>query len=386
MVVDSTRFKTASSDELFQQPFSVLPKQIPCIKLQLSAHNLQQMLTCIPSQLEQYEQSLQQKVTRFQSASSVRRQYQLVEKELMKLVNNQSEIGQPISFEKARILYDQVAYYLEWAMKELVYATKENLLSFTEKQWNQPKQLDGFLVECETWFDAIFHMTPTFKTANIQEDWIGISDDGMTYSYYVFAGYDVLYDFKTMFKTADVPGFVLNISKFLVRDTTRGKTKTALTEFAYRRVIKGMGIHPHPAHVFTYCSNVAYQLECSDYTLPLLTERKRYQIYRVYQKQKSDTYQLVQYDERKYGVTIDVTNDASAIPLDQVKAQFLACLYTEKEYGKLDFQHIPIEAMWLEDEAAVRELARQDEVYPAYTAMLVEQFLKRTEGGREYAK
>lgn len=382
MVADTARLKNIKPEELIQQPFYIVPKQIPCIQLQLDAQTIQHMLTHLPRQLEEMKQSLEQKVTRFQSASSVRQQYQAIEKELAKLVQNEAVIGQPISAESARILYDQVAYYLEWLMKEVVYNQQETLLSFTEKNWNEKKNIDDFLTACHTWFETIFHVTPTLKKVDLQQDWLGISDDGITYNYHLFAGYDVLYDFKTMFKTADVPGFILNLSKFLVRDTTRGKTKTALTEFAYSRVIKGLGIYPDEDHLFCYRYNPLFQLSCSDFALPYLTERKRYMIYAMYDLRQNPISPFVQYDERKYGATIHAENNELKEAYANITPRFLACSYTEKEQGQLDFDRIPIQAMWLEDEAALRAFIQQDSQYPAFTHVLIEQFLKRIEGGK----
>lgn len=383
MVADTARLKNIKPEELIQQPFYIVPKQIPSIQLQLDAQTIQQMLTHLPRQLEEMKQSLEQKVTRFQSASSVRQQYQAIEKELAKLAQNEAVIGQPISAESARILYDQVAYYLEWLMKEIIYNQQDTLLSFTEKNWNEKKNIDDFLAECHIWFESIFNITPTVKKVDLQQDWLGISDDGTTYNYHLFTGYDVLYDFKTMFKTADVPGFLLNLSKFLVRDTTRGKTKTALTEFAYSRVMKGLGIYPDDRHLFCYRYNPLFHLNCSDFALPYLTERKRYMIYAIYDLRQNIASPFVKYDERKYGATIHAENNYLKEAYANITPRFLACNYTEKEQGQLDFERIPIQAMWLEDEVALRTFVQQDAKYPDFTNILVEQFLKRIEGGRQ---
>lgn len=362
------------NSEQSQRQFSLISNELPVIKLLFNKQQMQQMLAEIPHLLSLFNEKLQQKITKFRSASSVQQQYRAVDERLQQLVQDIQEQGK-LNPEQALKLYDGFAYLLEFVMKQIPL---EDGLTLEEKTFakynNRPKDLQWFTEQLLELFQREFSIEPTVQKINIETDQLGMNDEGTMYSYYIFAGYDVLYNYPLLFKTEDVPGFVFNIAQFLQQDAdaAKGKTKTAVTTFAYERVMKGMGLKNKENSVFTYSFNPLYKLQLSDYSAPFIAARTRQKIYRVKSYEIMSTYEGIHY------ITGERRLEIQRQPVEILEPEaYISCQYSDLHSSKLDQLQLPIFANWIKDKEQLQQQVNQIEEYSSYHQVILQQFFNK---------
>lgn len=354
------------------QKLSLVSNQLPIVKLLFNESQAATMIGEIPRLLARFQEKLQRQITKYRSASSVQKQFKEVDEQLQSLtVLFQQQ--QKLHIERAMQLYAGFAQLFEFVMKQIPMENGQTLEEKTyEKYNNQRKDIPWFIAQLFELFNDEFNIKPTIQPINIEEDYLGINDEGTLYSYYVFTGYDVLYNYPTLFKTEDVPGFILNIATFLKPQLQKGQTKQAITAFAYKRILEGMGLKNKEYNAFTFHFNLLYKLTLSDYSVPLLTGRTRQRIFRVVGFEEMANNESIHYVEvdKKIQFTRQLVDYSPP-------GEFLSCSFNSQRFNELDFIHIPIEATWLATREQLAQEVDRIEHYKNYHQVLLQQFFNR---------
>lgn len=330
---------------------NLIDEELPLVKLQLSKEQLQIILNKMPEFLVQYEQKLQQNGSRFQSASSMNQRSREIKQRYATITRDwQSEALW--NEDKASRLYDGVSAILEFIMKEIAYKDGFTFLEEVSKQMNKKKDIELFKKQLAGFFMLHFALSPTIQNGNLDVDLLGVNDTGTLYSFYIFAGYDVLYHFPKMFKTEDVPGFVLNLAYDLQQTQSLGQTKGKITSFALQRAKNGLALKQLENKLFSFQSKPLFKVALSAYSLPLIKGRSRYIVH-----------MLENQDETP------------------INGAFIAFKFDELTSDELDFDHIPMRAFIFQGEEELTEFVEEITENKNYYQVLLQRFLKEYKGG-----
>lgn len=332
-----------------QNQLSLIGQEMPVVKLLLSQQQAQTLLDRMPDFLAQYEQRLYGKVDKFRSASSVSQQLREAKQRFETIKRDWSSEGH-LNFHKAGRLYDGLSFIMEFAMKEIAYKDGLTFLEEAAKKNNQAKDISLFKKQLKGFFMLHFGFTPTVKSINLERDILGINDDATLFAFYVFTSYDVLYNYPKMFKTEDIPCFVLNFAYDLQQTQSLGHTKQDMVAFAFKRVTEGLAIREQPNHLFSFRSEPLFQIELSDYSLPLINGRQRSMVH----------------------VLLDQSNQ-------DIEADFIVLTYDELASDELDDFYVPITATTIENRQQLTELVNSLDTNQNYYEVLLQEFLSKFE-------
>lgn len=368
-----TNFQIVGAVNNHLDEVNLVKTEPPLMKLLLNNEQIIQLINQ-SNQLEiRITEKLRKKIGRFHSASMINRQITEQSKVFKQLQDLKSHLGQSLSAEDFRVMYDLLCQYIDLLLKEFPLKTGQSILEMTE---NKEISFDTIKSAISQLFDEVAAINLSISQADLLTDVIGINNEGTLFAFYICPSYDVLYQFPTMFKTEDMPCFVCNLSKFLVRDLSKGKTKTAITEFAYERIFKGLGLKHESATTFLFRMNVFASVNCAPQVLPLINAQKRFMVYKVQSIQKYTQYEQVQYIDKKFGRMIEQT--AVEIPR-VIEADFLVIPFKEKSTRKTDDHYLPMIAVKMMSYTQIEQFIQDEIDWKDYHFMLLNEYMKLRE-------
>jgi len=338
---------------------------VPLYYVMMKRRDIEQMTTHMPQLLARYEKQLSQQVSRFQSASALRSTFLETEKMLSQLAQTNAAYVATPTFDTALALYDDMMQHIEFAAKHIPYIYDANAWTLGKHGVNE--------ASIQTLFDALYDIDVDVYPANVTADQLGFDDEYVTF--YMMST-DVLYDFPTMLKTHDLPNFTLNIAKYFKKDATRGKTKSAVVEHAFMRIIRGLALAPVDDALWLFRPNPAYRVVLSDVKLPIVTERKRY-VVRLLQQATTIPHKAMHYEDGRFTRAMEAVDVSAEVLTNTLQAQpFIVQQFQQTNSAQFDRAHIPVDLRVIDDiDAFVAEVtAELPETERAFYTLLTSHF------------
>lgn len=339
-------------EALTKQPLTQLAlihDDIPLFYVMMKLSHIPKMMAHTAALLKRYEKQLAQQVSRFQSASALRKQLVDTEKQLTRLETSYAQYVASATVDHALALYDDVLTHVEFAAKNMPYVYDANA-------WKLHKHGVKEASICAL-FEELYELPVNVYKANITADELGFYDEYVTF--YMMKT-DVLYDFPTMLKTGDLPNFTLNIAKYFKKDATRGKTKSAVVDHAFTRMMQGLALSPIEGSPLLMRPNPAYRVAFSEVTLPIVTERKRYVVQKLIDVEPLPHIAMHYEDGRFTRTMTAVEAPATAITEKLATQPFIVKQYNDTNSARDDRAHLPITIQIIDDvERFVAEVTAQ---------------------------
>lgn len=340
-----------------QEEVVLLSEVLPIVKIDFPISQLKIMLHQLPIVLSKAEAYLTVQTDRSHRNNHMKQQFRQSERQLKQLAANVENMEEMLNTNPIKY-YDEFAFYLEFIFGKLPIDENGTLLEQISLHKNKVKDLSFFTEKLYELFQTYFQFKLSIQLSNYPTDELGVSADGQIISYFIFTGYDILYNYPTLFKHEDIPSMVYNIASFMQPKSDKGRTKSMITQLAYERVMQGMAMKAKDYHLFSFNFQPHYKFQLSDYALPLLDERQRLMVYYI------DQYEML--------------NNQSESRKEQV-GKFLVCRFTNKQSSELDSSHLPIPTFFLQDENELEQLIASIPNYRNYHEVLLQQFYKRKE-------
>lgn len=328
-------------EALTKQPLTQLAlvhDDAPLFYVMMKLSDIPKMMARTAALLKRYDKQLAQQVSRFQSASALRKQLVDTEKLLMRLEASYTQYAAAATADNALALYDDVLTHVEFAAKNMPYVYDANAWKLHKHGVKE--------ASIRALFEELYELSVNVYPANITADELGFYDEYVTF--YMMKT-DMLYDFPTMLKTGDLPNFTLNIAKYFKKDATRGKTKSAVVDHAFTRMIQGLALSPLAGAPLLMRPNPAYRIALSDVTLPIVTERKRYVVQKLIDVEPLP-HTAMHYEDGRFTRTMTaVEAPATAITDKLVTQPLIVKQYNDVNSGRDDRAHVPIAIQVIDD-------------------------------------
>lgn len=311
---------------------------IPVFYVMMKRADVPKMIAHTASLLKRYDKQLEQQVSRFQSASALRKQFVDTEKMLMRLETSYAQYEAAATVDNALALYDDVLNHLEFAAKHMPYVYDANA-------WKLHKH--GVKEDSiRALFEELYELSVNVYPANITADELGFYDEYITF--YMMKT-DIMYDFPTMLKTGDLPNFTLNIAKYFKKDPSRGKTKSAVVDHAFTRMIQSLALEPLKNSPLLMRPNPAYRVELSDVQLPIVTERKRYVVQKLIHVEALP-HQAMHYEDGRFTRSMNaVEAPATVITEKLLEKPFIVKQFNDVNSARDDRAHLPVSLQIIDD-------------------------------------
>ncbi len=331
-------YRTEALTKAPLRQLALIESDVPLYYVSLKLSVVDALIAQCDALLARYQKQLEKNVSRFQSMSAVRKQYSDQEKVLKSLQSVYDAYRAQETPDTAMALYEHVIRHIEFAAKHIPFIYDANAWLLAKHQ-----------VSCASiraFFDDLYDVSVDVYAANITADELGIRDGYMTF---YMMDTDVLYDFPTMLRTEDLPNFVLNITTYFKKDTMHGKTKSAVIDHAFSRIVQGLALAPLSSEVFLFRPNPAFRVQLSAEKFQLITERKRYTIQRL-QSFETIVHTAMHYENGRYTHSMEAVESEATPLIEAFKQQpYIACVYNDVASGLQDGAHLPTTIEVIED-------------------------------------
>lgn len=340
---------------------------VPVVYVSLKLSAVEALIARCDALLERFNKQLEKTVSRFQSLSAVRKKYSDQEKILKPLRDVRDAYIENPTADTAMTLYDHVLRHIEFAAKHMPFVYDANA-------WLLDKH--GVTVaSVRAFFDELYDVTIDVYAANVTADELGIRDEYMTFYMMDTA---ILYDFPTMLRTDDLPSFALNLTTYFKKDAMHGKTKSAVIDHAFSRIVQGLALSPMPDEHFLFRPNPAFRVHFDEAALQFVTERKRYTIQRL-KSFETIPHIAMHYDNGRFTRSMErVAQDTTPLIEQFEHKPYIARVYHDVASGKHDAVHLPTTIEIIADLHAFieQQTAILTPEQRAFSALLLRQFEK----------